>query len=173
MFCISFVITWISKGCLVWVFISGFCWVFLVCFFSQGRLSYVYKLFSRHTFVKDRTYTYFGLKKFLKTRSNYLMHSFLESFPIIKQYLVILQSLIIHQKNTSFFIKCLSFQKYREIYKQNIFKYAFTINMRLLLLQFITCNMKPIVFAVVVCAQTNIFQQTVRHDRWGNELRQK
>lgn len=31
--------------------------------------------------------------------------------------------------------------------------------MRLLLLQFITCNMKPIVFPVAVCAQTNIFQQ--------------
>lgn len=42
--------------------------------------------------------------------------------------------------------------------------------MRLLLLQFITCNMKPIVFSVAVCAQTNIFQQTVRHDRRGNKL---
>lgn len=90
------------------------------------------------------------------------MHSFLEIFPITKQYLIILQSVIMLQKNT-LFIKYLSFQKYREICKQNILKFA--VNMRLLLLQFITCNMKPIVFTVAVCAQTNIFQQTVRHDR--------
>lgn len=64
------------------------------------------------------------------------MHSLLESFPITKQNPVILQSLMVLQKN-NLFIKCLSFQKYREICKQNIFKYIFAINMRLLLLQFI------------------------------------
>lgn len=36
--------------------------------------------------------------------------------------------------------------------------------MRLLLLQFITCNMKPIVFPVAACAQTHIFQQTGMRD---------
>lgn len=80
------------------------------------------------------------------------MYSLLESFPTTKQYLVILKSLMLLQKNT-LFIKCL-------ICKQNIFKYAFALNMRLLLLHFITCNIKLIVFPVAVVCTNNLFQQT-------------
>lgn len=66
MFCISFVVTWISNGCLVLVMV----WVFIFFGFFQWRLSCVYKVFSKHTLVKDRIYTYFGPKKLVKKFAN-------------------------------------------------------------------------------------------------------
>lgn len=137
MFCISFVITCISNGCLVLV-----CWVF---FFPRKIILCFQTIFQAYTWKRQDIHIFWTKEIFWKVCKQgviILIYSFLESFPITKLYPVILQSLIILQKNTSF-IKCLYFQKHTEICKQSIFKYAFAINTRLLLLQFITCNRKP------------------------------
>lgn len=157
MCCISFVITCISNGCLVlvWVVVFWGFFVWWVFFFPRKIILCFQTIFQALTCKRQDILDQRNFLKSLQTRSHYF-NLFL--FRKLSYYKTVSDNLA-KSDNTpnTLFIKCLYFQEHTEICKQSIFKYAFAINMRLLLLQFITHNMKPIVFPVAVCAQNSIF----------------
>lgn len=84
----------------------------------------VYKLFSRHTLVKDRTYTYFGPKKFLKKFAH--KKSLFNAFPFRKlsSYKTVSGNLAKSDdtpKRTLFFFFNLYLSKNTETFVNNIF----------------------------------------------------